>query len=110
LWGSGGRGDDDAVGDWGIFVAWHDASEIAGLDAGWFRRFGDVLWRHEDPFNAPNGGRYVGDRILRGPERAAAFDPQRPQFQIPENRSRLDRSCVPTVAAGGTVRRRADRR
>jgi hypothetical protein len=59
LWGSGGRGDDDALSDWDIFVAWHDASEIADLDAGWFRRFGDVLWWHEDPFDAPREGRYV---------------------------------------------------
>lgn len=59
LWGSGGRGDDDALSDWDIFVAWDDASEVAGLDAGWFRRFGDLLWWHENPFNAPSEGRFV---------------------------------------------------
>ena len=59
LWGSGGRGDDDALSDWDIFVAWDDAADVGGLDAEWFRRFGEVLWWHEDPYNAPTEGRYV---------------------------------------------------
>lgn len=59
LWGSGGRGDDDALSDWDIFVAWDDGSEAAGLETGWFRRFGELLWWHEDSFNAPTEGRFV---------------------------------------------------
>lgn len=59
LWGSGGRGDDDALSDWDIFVAWDVPSEVAGLESGWFRRFGELLWWHEDSFNAPTEGRFV---------------------------------------------------
>lgn len=60
LWGSGGRGDDDALSDWDIFVALADVSDLAQLDpARWVRQFGEVLSWHEDSYNAPTEGRYV---------------------------------------------------
>ena len=59
LWGSGGRGDDDALSDWDIFVAWDETSDVAGLETVWCRRFGELLWWHEDLFNAPSEGRLV---------------------------------------------------
>jgi predicted nucleotidyltransferase len=60
LWGSGGRGDDDALSDWDIFVALADASDLTQLDpARRVGQFGDVLSWHEDSFNAPTEGRYV---------------------------------------------------
>lgn len=59
LWGSGGRNEDDALSDWDIFVAWEERSDVAAIDAGWFDRFGEVLWWHEDHHNAPTEGRYI---------------------------------------------------
>lgn len=60
LWGSGGRGDDDALSDWDIFVALADAIDLTQLDpARWVGQFGEVLSWHEDSYNAPAEGRYV---------------------------------------------------
>lgn len=59
LWGSGGRGIDDALSDWDIFLAWSDAGQVAVIDHGWFQQFGEVLWWQEDPYNAPLDGRYI---------------------------------------------------
>jgi len=58
LWGSGGRGTDDALSDWDLFVATDDAASmdlLGGADG--FSRFGAVAWVRENEYNAPADGR-----------------------------------------------------
>jgi len=58
LWGSGGRGTDDALSDWDVFVAVDDEASMAPPSVpDWFGRFGQVLWLRENAYNAPAGGR-----------------------------------------------------
>jgi len=58
LWGSGGRGTDDALSDWDLFVALEDAPSMTALsEIDEFRRFGEVLWVRENAYNAPADGR-----------------------------------------------------
>jgi len=58
LWGSGGRGTDDALSDWDLFIA-TDATASMDLLSGpdWFSRFGGVVWVRENEYNAPAEGR-----------------------------------------------------
>lgn len=58
LWGSGGRGTDDALSDWDVFIATDTSAATDHLaDPGWFSRFGAVAWVRENEYNAPAEGR-----------------------------------------------------
>lgn len=58
LWGSGGRGTDDALSDWDLFIATAGTASMDLLGgADWFSRFGTVAWVRENEYNAPADGR-----------------------------------------------------
>lgn len=59
VWGSGGRGADDALSDWDILVAWAGPFPDPTQDLRpWFEQFGELIECGEDSYNAPAEGRY----------------------------------------------------
>jgi predicted nucleotidyltransferase len=60
LFGSLARGDVDELSDVDVFVAFSDGfdGEMDRVD-GWPRELGELSGWREDPYNAPDGGRYI---------------------------------------------------